>query len=198
VVVVAALSLAAFGGGAAPAQAAFCSFNYEQPFYAWNDSEWYGLAPGSSFPTSAKPSGWTFANKAVVIAGGNPFRPWSRDYSAYLPANGSLTTPAFCVDQSSPYSRLFATTTTQNAAYPGGLKVELIYTDAKTNKSVTRTMATLSQRSEWSPTEQFPLIDGTFNPKWDAKGLASVKYKFTAINGTAWRIDDLFIDPKRR
>ena len=192
-----ALGLVAFGGSAAPAQAAYCSFNYEQPFYAWGDQEWYGLAPGSNFPTSAKPSGWSFGNKAVVVAGGNPYRPWSRDYSAYLPPNGTLTTPAFCVDQYSPYSRVFAYTSTQNPAYAGGLKIELIYTDAVTRKTVTKHVATLTQQSSWNPTEQFPLISGAVSPKWDTSGRATVKYKFTAINGTAWRIDDLFIDPKR-
>ena len=197
VVLVAVLATVAFGGSAAPAQAAYCSFNYEQPFYAWSDYEWYGIAPGSSFPTSSKPTGWTFGNNAVVKAGGNPYRPWSSDYSLYLPAGGYATTPAFCVDQYSPYSRMFANTTTPNAAYAGGLKVELIYTDAKTNKSVTTNVATLAQQSSWSPTEQFALVSGSVSPKWNSSGQATVKYKFTAINSTAWRIDDLFIDPKR-
>ena len=193
----AVLSIVAFGGSAAPAQAAYCSFNYEQPFFAWDDLEWYGLAPGANFPTSSKPSGWTFGNKAIVVAGGNPHRPWSRDYSAYIPANGYVITPAFCVDQASPYSRMFAYTTTQNAAYTDGLKVELIYTDALTRKSITKHVATLTYENAWDATDKFPLIaEGTY-PKWDTSGRTTVKYKFTALNGTAWRIDDLFIDPKR-
>jgi hypothetical protein len=198
VVLVAALATVAFGGSATSAQAGtFCSFNYEQPFYGWSDTEWYGLAPGSNFPTKTTPTGWSLAGKAAVVAGGNPNRPWSSDYSLYIPANGSATTPAFCVDQYSPYSRIFATTTTVGKAGVAGLKVDLIYTDAKTNKSVTVNVANLAQQSAWTPTPQFPLISGSVLPKWDSKGQATVKYKFTAINSTAWRIDDLFIDPKR-
>jgi hypothetical protein len=197
VVVVAVLATVAFGGSAAPAQAANCSFNYEQPFYAWGDQEWYGLAPGSNFPTSGKPSGWTFSGKTAVVAGGNTYRPWSNSYSLYVPSGSSVTTPAFCVDQYSPWSRVFVNTTTANPAYTNGLKVELIYTDAKTNKSATKTMATLQQRSGSSPSEQFALIDSTVSPKWNTNGQATVKYKFTAVNNTSWRIDDLFIDPKR-
>jgi hypothetical protein len=196
--VVAALATVAFGGSAAPAQAAgtFCSFNYEQPFYGWSDTEWYGLAPGSNFPTNRTPSGWSLAGKAAVVAGGNPNRPWSSDYSLYIPANGSATTPAFCVDQYSPYSRMFGTTTTLGKAGLPGLKVDLIYTNSS-GKSTTVNVANLAQQSGWSPTGQFPLISGSVIPKWDSKGQATVKYKFTAINSSAWRIDDLFIDPKR-
>src|SRR5215207_6921267 len=100
VVVVVALATVAFGGSAAPAQAAplNCSFNYEQPFYAWGDSAWYGLAPGANFPSTTKPSGWTFSN-ASVVSGGNPYRPWSSDYSLYLKPGGYVITSAFCVDQ---------------------------------------------------------------------------------------------------
>lgn len=207
-VVVVMLTTVVWGGSATPAQAAMCTFNDQQPFHAWGDYEWYGLAPGANFPTASKPSGWSFS-KAVVVAGGNPYRPFSDSYSLYLPANASATTPAFCIDQMSPFSRMFAYTTTpkvtypdgdttQPPVYPGGLKVELIYTDSVTRKSVTKQVAVLNQQSAWNPTETFPLVAGAVSPKWDSTGRATAKYKFTAINGTAWRIDDLFIDPKRR
>ena len=207
VVLVATLTTVAVGGPAAqiasagktpaPSTPQYCSYNHEQPFYAWDDFEWYGLAPGGNFPTSRTPSNWSLSN-ALVVAGGNAIRPWSSDYSLYLKPGGYATTPAFCVDKLSPYSRMFAYTTTPNAAYAGGLKVEVIYTDATTNKTTTKQVATLAQQSAWNATEQFPLVaPGAANPKWDSTSRATVKYKFTAINGTAWRIDDLFIDPKR-
>ena len=194
-VLVAALSLAAFGG-ATPAQAAECPINYEQPFYAWDDYDWYGLAPGSTFATSSKPSGWTLKN-ALVVAGGNPHRPFSDGYSLYLKPGGYAITSPFCIDQLSPYSRMFAVTTTPNAAYPDGLKVEVMYTDAVTRRTVTRPVGTLGQEGAWNATAKFPLITTEMSPRWDSYGRATAKYKFTAINGTAWRIDDLFIDPKR-
>ena len=196
VALVAVLATVAFGGSAAPAQAATCTFNDQQPFYAWGDYEWYGLAPGANFPTASKPSGWTFS-KAVVVAGGNPYRPFSDSYSLSLPAGAYAITPAFCIDQVSPFSRMFAYTTTPNPAYADGLKVELIYTDSVTRKTVTKQVAVLNQQGSWNPTEMFPLVAGSVSPKWDSSGRATAKYKFTAINNTAWRIDDLFIDPKR-
>jgi len=179
---------------AAPAQ---CSFSYEQPFWSWTDANWYGLAPGASFENGGKaPSGWSLAGGAAAKAPGNPYRPWSNTYSLYLPAGSSATTPAFCVDLQSPFARMFAQTTTVNTKYTGALRVDLIYTDAK-NKSVTKTVATLNQQSAWNPTAAFPLIDSTVAPKWDSTGRATVKYKFTPLYSTAWRIDDLFIDPKK-
>jgi hypothetical protein len=209
IVPVSVLAMVAFGGSAAPANAGkgggsapapkpqYCTYNHEQPFYAWSDYEWYGLAPGANFLARRTPSGWLLKD-ASIVAGGNPIRPWSSDYSLYLKPGGYATTSAFCVDKTSPHSRMFAYTTTPNAAYSDGLKVEVIYTDAVTNKSVTKPVAVLKQQDSWNATEQFPLVGtGAANPKWDSTSRATVKYKFTAVNGTAWRIDDLFIDPKR-
>ena len=193
------LAIVAVGGSAAPAQAApqNCGFNYEQPFHLWGDYEWYGLAPGANFASTSKPSGWTFSN-ASIVSGGNPHRPWSNSYSLYIKPGGYAITSAFCIDQLSPYSRMFAYTTTRNTAYTGGLKVELTYTDSVTRRTVTKQVATLTQQGSWNATEAFPLVGGAVSPRWDSSGRTTAKYKFTAINGTAWRIDDLFIDPKRR
>jgi len=179
------------------AQATQCSFSYEQPFWSWNDASWYGLAPGASFENGGKaPPGWSLS-KASVVKGGDPYRPWSNGYSLSLPSGSSATTPAFCVDSESPFSRMFAYTTTPNAKYTGGLRVDLIYTDATTKKVITKTVATLNQQSAWGPTAAFSLIDSAMKPRWDTSGRATVQYKFTPINSTAWRIDDLFIDPKK-
>jgi len=210
VVLVGVLTTVAFCGSAAPAFAGknsgtpvpvtpqYCAYNHEQPFYAWSDYEWYGLAPGANFPTSKAPSGWSLKN-AVVVAGGNPTRPWSSDYSLMIKPGGYAITPAFCVDQQSPWSRMFAKTTTPNPAYSDGLKVEITYTDATTGRSVTKPVASLAQQGSWDATAQFPLVgSGAATPKWDNTARAQVKYKFTAVNNTAWQIDDLFIDPKRR
>jgi hypothetical protein len=202
---VGALALVAFGGSAAPAQASYCSFNYEQPFYSWSDYEWYGILPGSTFETGKTPSGWTFKNKAVVKPGGNPSRPWSDRYSLSMPPKSYVITPAFCIDQYSPYSRMFAYRTPDPAyvppagdtSQPGGLKIDLIYTDAVTRRTVTKNLTTIYQGQTWDPTQQFPLVDSSVTPKWDTSGRASAKYQFTALPGATWTIDDVFVDPKR-
>ena len=179
------------------ANASQCSFSYEQPFWSWNDVGWYGLAPGANFENGGKaPVGWSLAGGAAVKTPGNPSRPWSSAYSLYMPSGSSAKTPAFCVDSASPFARMFVQTATSNPKYTGGLRVDLTYTNSA-GKSVTTQVATLTQRSSWGPSEMFPLISGSIIPKWDRNGLATVTYKFTAINSTAWRIDDLFIDPKK-
>ena len=203
-IVVAALSLAAFGG-ATPAHAAYCSFNYEQPFYSWSDYEWYGILPGSTFEAGKTPSGWTFKNNAKVKMGGNPYRPWSDRYALAMPPKSYVVTPSFCIDQYSPYSRMFAYRTPDptyvppagDTSQPGGLKIDLIYTDAVTRRTVTKNLTTIYQGQTWDPTTMFPLVDGSVNPKWDTSGRASAKYQFTALPGASWVIDDVFVDPKR-
>lgn len=206
IVLAAVLGLVAFGGSAAPAQAGtYCSFTYDQTFYNYGDYEWYGAMPGGTFETGKTPSGWSFKNKAVVKAGGNPYKPWSNRYSLYMPPKSYVITPAFCVEQYAPFSRMFAYRTPDPAyvppatdtTRPGGLKIDLIYTDAVTRQTVTKNLTTIYQGDTWYPTEQFPLINDSVNPKRDSYGRAVVKYQFTALPGASWNLDDVYVDPKR-
>jgi hypothetical protein len=172
-----------------------CGYAYQQPFSAWGDTGYYGLGPSGSFESGA--TGWTLSGGAAVKSGGNPLRASSAQYSLSLPAGSTATSPTICVETGSPFARMFANTPVRNLGYGSALKVELIYTDASTGKTTTRAVTTLAQRSSWGPTEHLAL-GGPVDIKTGKDGRKTVRYRFTPLYGTAWSIDDLFIDPKRR
>lgn len=172
-----------------------CNYAYEQPFSTWGDTGFYGLTPTGSFEAGTA-TGWTLSGGAAVKAGGNPLRPESTLYSLSLPAGSAATSPVICVESGSPWARMFANTTVRNLAYSAGLKVEIIYTDASTGKTVTRAVTTLAQRPAWGPADRMAL-GGPVSIKPGSDGRMTVRYKFTPLYKTAWSIDDLFIDPKK-
>jgi hypothetical protein len=182
---------------AAPAAQASTSCGYsafEQPFLNWKDSGYYTLAPSGSFEKGA--SGWALTGGAAVATPGNPLRPTSSKYALSLPAGSSTTSPPTCVETGFPYSRMFAYTSVRNTAYSSSLKVELLYTDAGTGKSVTQQVTTLANEPSWDATARISL-PSTDNIKADSNGRLWVRYRFTPLYQTAWMIDDVYVDPKR-
>jgi hypothetical protein len=92
---------------------------------------------------------------------------------------------------------MFATTTVPDAYQTNTLRVDVTYTDAIYNKTVTEPAGTISQTSGWAPTGNLTLP----NPesiKPDRAGKLWVVYKFTPLYRSAWKIDDFYVDPKRR
>ncbi len=102
---VAALTLGTAGTALA---AATCSGVAEHPFVPWIDPAAYTLAPGATFEVSI--TAWKLADCAKLSAGNEPFKVHkSTDgRSLSLPAGGSATSPAQCVDLLSPTLRFFA------------------------------------------------------------------------------------------
>jgi hypothetical protein len=172
-----------------------CDYAYEQPFSTWGDTSLYGLTPTGSFEAGTA-SGWALSGGAAVRAPGNPLRPTSSLYSLSLPAGSTATSPPICIEAGTPTARLFANTPVRNSAYGAALKVEIIYTDAGTGKTVTRPVTTLAQKTGWGAAEQMAL-GGPLSVKPGKDGRMTVRYKFTPLYKTGWSIDDLFIDPKK-
>jgi hypothetical protein len=166
---------------------------FEQPFTNWGDFDNYVLAPNGSFEWGT--AGWTLTGGAGLVSPGSPIMPGSGGYSLSLPAGSSATTPPICVDGGSPYSRMFAYTTLRNFKYRQTLRVELIYTD-NSGKVATRLVDLLADEPYWDATPQMSLPKPV-NIKATSAGNLTVRYRFTPLYKTAWRIDDLYVDPKK-
>jgi hypothetical protein len=191
----AAIWIAVLVGAPAALASTSCGYSaFEQPFLNWNDPGYYVLAPNGSFEKGAK--GWTLTGGAAVRQPGNPLRSASSKYALSLPAGGSATSAPICLEIGDPYSRMFAYTSVPNSAYSASLKVELLYTDAATGKSVTQQVATLANEPSWDATVPF-LLPLPISIEPDSNGRLWVRYRFTPLYQTAWIIDDLYIDPKR-
>ena len=186
---------AAQAGGPAPQTAPVsCGYTaFEQPFQNWGDSDYYLLAPSGSFEAGAPD--WTLSGGAAVGSPGSPIVPASSGYALALPAGSSATTPPICVDSGSPYSRMFAYTTVRNFKQKSTLKVDLIYTD-NSGRLTTKQVGVLPEEPYWDATQQLTLPKPvTIRP--DANGSLSVRYRFTPLYSTAWKIDDLYVDPRK-
>jgi hypothetical protein len=188
---------ALFGSSAAQAATTgtSCGYtNFVQPFQSWGDNNTYVLDPGGSFESGTAPN-WTLSGGANVSSPGNGVFSSSAAYSLYIPAGGSATSAPICVETGYPYGRIFSKTLVQNAKYKTALKVEVLYTDA-TGKAAVKVLPMVTQTSFWNLTQQLKLPT-VANILPDAYGRLWVRYRFTPQYSTAWRVDDLYLDPKR-
>ena len=196
--IIAALALAGLvvapSAGAATTGASCGYTTVTQPFLPWSDDGTYVLAPNGSFEGGS--SGWSLSNGAKLVSGGNTLLRSSAK-AISLPVGSSATSPAICVETGFPYARMFAYTPTPSTAASATLRVDVTYTDAVYNKTVTEPAGVVTQTSSWAPTGYLTL-PAVENIKPDSKGKLWVKYKFTPLYRSAWKIDDFYVDPKRR
>ena len=197
----------------AVSQAAPCDgIGAEQPFLDWHDSASYVLVSGGDFESAA--DGWTLTGGAAVTPEGNPFRPASSANSLSLPAGASATTPATCVAKGDPVARIFNRTVTSGERGPNTLKTEVLYLDSTGAVRKVKKAGKLHESEAWKPSRRFSLAQGQFNqaakpPVDHGQGnggsaepkplrTAQIQLRFTALAGSEWLIDDVFIDPHAR
>jgi len=167
---------------------------FSEPFLPWEDSGDYVLAKSGNFDGGA--NGWALKNGAKLVSGGNTLLNSSAK-SLYLPVGSYATSPPTCIETNFPYARMFATTTIPDAAQTDTLRVDVTYTDAVYRKTVTEPAGVISQTSGWTPSPTLTLPKPE-NIKPDGAGRLFVVYKFTPLYRSAWKIDDFYVDPKRR
>lgn len=168
----------------------------EQPFLAFDDARDYVLAPGGSFEDPAL-TGWSLTGGAAVAPGNEPFnlRSAQDGSSLKLPAGASATSPPACIDLNWPTLRFVGL---QEAAKDAKLDVEVLYPDTEDGGELkwhkAKTLKA-SAKDGWHATKDVKL-----SPDRGGKlpGGRPVALRFTndSDHGT-WRIDNLYIDPRR-
>jgi hypothetical protein len=184
----AASSASAAGSSAVRAAGAGCDRQLSQPFMPWLDHDAYFLVPGGDF--EAGTGGWTLAGGAAVAPGNEPWHVTAASDGASLaiPAGGSATAPAVCVELLDPTLRLFV----RNTA-PLGLGALVVSADvdaAGIHASVP--VGVLVAGREFRLTLPLPVLADLTAPL--TGGTASLTLHFAALGG-AWRIDDVYVDP---
>ena len=177
IVVVGALTALALAAPAA--KAATCPEQpLERTFLPWLDLAWYHAAPDGGFEDGGA---WTLTEGAAVVDDNHPYLPGGR--SLDLPAGATATTAPICVTAAHPTIRLFARnrgsalaplTVTASFRTVLGLRVEL-------------PVGVVLGEDEWAPTSPLPIVANLLSNQ--------VRFRFEAAPGSAWRIDDLFVDP---
>ena len=166
----------------------------EQPFKRWLDYANYVLVPNGTVEDGT--SRWSGSGSAVS---GN--EPWyvhgaGESSSMRIPAGRSVTTDTICVGLEHPTLRFFAkSNSTSLLGAVSTLMVEVQFEDAAGNVH-SLPVGVVTPTSRWQPTLTFPvvanllpLLPGEHTP---------VRFRFTAIGGSSWQIDDVYVDPRVR
>ena len=160
-----------------------CGYQAAPFFSAWNDQGLYAPVQGSGFESGA--SGWSWNNKANVIAGDNSqLLGVAGSHAVEIPGSATAKSPWICVDGTTPSMR-FAV---RRVAGNGNLTVTATLSGSKT----VTTVATITGESAWQPS---PVV---FFPGWGLTGSLKAQFLFVADPGTVYRIDDVYIDPLKR
>ncbi len=144
------------------------------------DTADYSLAPDGSFENGGR--GWTFSGGAKVTSGGETLGIAPGRKQVTIPLAGSITSPAFCVDESHPHFR-FAYKV-DNAVLSGFIAY-VIYRDAAgrvTNVELISSKVLALSPSMWQATPKSPLA--TIIPLNSTTKTASVQLKITSLSPT--------------
>jgi hypothetical protein len=166
-------------------------------FASLGDPRDYVLAPGGDFEQKSL-DGWQVTKDTqqdgdksnLVIAQAQ------RDdnkHSLRIRANGSAVSPAMCVDLHYPTLRFMA----KPEQAKGELKVQVAYPDS--DNPVFQDAGTIvAGKKAWSATADLPVYPERGGA---APGMRRVALRFVSVAGATgagdWKIDDLYVDPKR-
>lgn len=160
-------------------------------FAQWGDRRDYVLAPDGSFEAGA--SGWQLRG-ASVVPGNESFYIGGRSHSKSLQIDGggTATSPEICVGLEHPTIRLF---TRNNRLLLSALSVEVIV-QTSVGLKVPVPIGVALPHNPWKPSPSYlvvanllPLLPNNYTP---------VAFRFRAIGGGSWWIDDFYVDPSRR
>lgn len=157
----------------------------------WNDPLQYVLVPGGAL--ESRPRTWSFQGDTRFVRGNEPFHVHSDNdqYSLLLDLGASATTAPVCIQTDYSVLRFFARRTQGESS--DGLAVDVVYTDFGGTRRSLR-IGDVPNNGSWAPTATLPVfanIPLTREPGSD------VAFRFTPEAGSAWQVDDVYVDPWR-
>ena len=164
-----------------------------KPFAPWGDFADYKLAPGGDFEGD---HGWRLRGGAGTVSGSEPFKATGAlgASSVRIPAGGSITSPATCVNAAYPTFRLFAKSSGGLLGLLPAMKAEVIYKDGLL-QDVVIPAGVLLPSPLWAPSGVQLTLSAVGAAV--AGGEAPLSIRLTSLAGT-WTVDDVFVDPYRR
>jgi hypothetical protein len=158
-----------------------------QPFKSFGDTASYTLVGGGSFDSGA---GWQLS-KAQVVASNSPYG--SRGKALQISPGGVATSPTVCVGLDHPTMRFFVKSS-------GGLlslstmTVEVL-AETSIGLVVPVPIGVVLPNTQWKPSGRYlivanllPLLPKSYTP---------VAFRFRAIGGATWTVDDVYVDPRK-
>jgi hypothetical protein len=160
-------------------------------FSTLGDLASYAPLPGGTFEGSA--DGWAL-NGASLVPGNEPWYVNSSgdSQSLNIPGGAYAVSPSFCLTSQLPSWRFFAKAA--EGSWATKLQVTALWSDLNGNSGqITATSLYGGGYSSWQPTSSLPL--GSVLSPGD---VVNVRFVFSANNGGAWNIDDVYVDPYAR
>ena len=187
-------ALAPVARAAPPAELTCPPVLLEQPFLRFGDPNQYTLLPVGDFEDQA--TGWTL-DRARVELGNEPFYVRSpRDKRSLRIAPGSsVVSTTTCAGVTEPTLRFFARSSGSTSLLDGGLRVDVLYADAF-GRAQSLQIATVAPMPEWAPSAPIAVLANLLTVLPDAQ--APIEFRFTALTGSTWHIDDVYLDPQKR
>jgi hypothetical protein len=178
---------------AAPAASAYsgsCPYNgpIEQVFLAdFGDPLHYYLTPGATFEEGAWDGGTLVEEN----------EPWfvhsTSDHRSMAVSGGPATSPRYCVSPEDPTLRFFARRTAGSPLSVLGITV-VVRTSVKQRRIPL--IPVVQTSGDWSVTAPRPILANLIGLY---TGEATrIELEFTPSPGSAWLIDDVYVDPYRR
>jgi hypothetical protein len=148
----------------------------------------YVLIPGGTFEHGS--AGWDGGN---VVSGNEPYYVHGEGESKSLSiAPGeSVTTPTMCVGLDEPTLRLFGK---GSGLLSSSLRVEVLFEDAA--GEVHSAPIGVATGGGWAPTAPFPIVANLLPLLPGEK--TPVQFRLTGQGSGAYRIDDVYVDPRRQ
>lgn len=164
-----------------------------RPFAQFGDPAQYKLAPGGDFEGA---HGWTLSGGAKVASGSEPWGVTGKvgAKSLVVPAGGSATSPATCVNAAYPTFRFFSKSSGGLLGLLPAVKVEVLYGEGLA-QIVALPAGVALPSSGWIPNA--PMLTSAAVGAALAGGEAPIAIRITSVSGT-WSVDDVFVDPYRR
>jgi hypothetical protein len=165
-----------------------CPTSGTQVFAAWNDTNSYYLVPNGGFESGS--IGWSLSGASVVY-GNEPFFA-DGSHSLSLPSGSRATSPVVCIGPHDLGIRMFAS---DLGGSDSGLHVRVLWYGLLNQLLGSSDYDTFAPGGDWGPTA-IVNSSGGFDFLIPLLGSTSARIQITPLSsGSAWRIDDLNVDP---
>jgi hypothetical protein len=171
-------ALAVLALAAPQAHAACPAQPLDQTFRPWLDYASYQQAPDSGFESGGS---WSLSGGATVVDGNEPYLDGTK--SLDLPPGSTATTAPICVTVAHPTIRFFARNT---GAALAPLTVTVQF-KTLLGLPLELPVGVVLGGAEWAPTLPLLLVGNLLSDE--------VRFRFTTAAGSAWRVDDVYVDP---
>ena len=166
-----------------------CPTSGAQVFAPWGDMRSYYLAPNGGLENGSY--GWSLSGGAAVRGGNQPFF-GSGTHSLSLPSGSRALSPATCIGPYALSLRMFGTDV---GGTDKGVHVRVLWYGLLNRLLGATDYNTLNGGGSWAPTSDVK-SSGGFNLLLPLLGSTSARIELTPLgSGSAWRIDDVYVDP---